>query len=401
MRRSLAMCLLLALILTGCTAAPKKETPKSGVVRVLVLGGSGLEPTLFTAFQSAYPNVKAESVQIAEEDDFATIIAKIQSGEIKVDAIVAPGNHFLFDTGVVQPMDDLIKQYKISLTEYGGSMELARYKGKTYGLPVSISPMVVVYNKDLFEKAGLKAPSDKWTWDDFEAAANALAKVQEGNEKGWGAAIPPWTMIDLLLSTGKGPAADDLSGLEAHLTRFSRMFAGQKVMPKEALANNDAEYFQAFGRGELGMLLNYWENSFAHNAPTFSWGLAPLPSTDKTPGLITLAMITTKAENRDNAEAFVRFAAGPTGSQAVVRIPGAPVPGYVDETVQKEWMAHASLKEDSLFVLKLKYQPAYEYPEALAPALLKEADAALKGTKTPADAIKAFQEARAPLMSNK
>ncbi|HWH70727.1 MAG TPA: hypothetical protein VNT26_15160, partial [Candidatus Sulfotelmatobacter sp.] len=96
MRRIIALCLLTALVLAGCTLAPKAkpQVKLTGTVRVLVLGGPGMESTFFTGFQSANPDVKPETVTIPETDDFAQIIAKIKSGEIKVDAIVAPANNF-------------------------------------------------------------------------------------------------------------------------------------------------------------------------------------------------------------------------------------------------------------------------------------------------------------------
>ncbi|HYG59958.1 MAG TPA: extracellular solute-binding protein, partial [Symbiobacteriaceae bacterium] len=400
MRRSLALCLMFALLLAGCTVAPKATTepPLSGTVRVLVMGGPGLESTLFTGFQHLYPDVKPESVQLPE-GDFQQIVDSIMSGATKVDAIISPANSFFFAKGVVDPLDDMVKKSKLSLDEYGATVELGMYKDKLFGLPVSVSPMLLVYNKEMFEQAGLKAPGESWTWDEFEAAANALAAVQAGKEKGWGAAIAPWTLVDLLLTAGKGPADADLTALKTQLARLHRLQSGDRALPVEPLGSSDTDYFLAFARGEVGMLLGYWENSFAHTKPQFSWGVAVPPGDSRTLGSATLAMVTANAENRANAEAFVKFAAGPTGAQAVVRLPGAPVPGMVNDTVKAQWLANAGLQDDSAFVLKLKYLPSTEFPEEMIQPLLLEADAALKGKKTADEAIAAYQQARAPFMS--
>ncbi|HWI51949.1 MAG TPA: extracellular solute-binding protein [Symbiobacteriaceae bacterium] len=403
MRRAIALCLLAALVLAGCTVAPKPKEVKnlSGTVRVLVLGSPGLETTLFTGFQSAYPNVKPETVTLPEEGEFAQIIGQIKSGEIKVDAIVAPANSFLFAQGVVAPLDDMVKSEKLSLKEYGDSVSLAKYNGKLMGLPLSVSPMVVVYNKEMFEKAGLKTPAAGWTWDDFEKAGLELTKQQAGKEKGWGVGIPPWSLVDLLLTAGKGPADPDLKTLQATLERLRRFKTADKYYAPDTVGEDGTDYYLAFARAEIGMVLGYWENSFAHAHPEFAWGVAPIPGSDLTPGIATLAMVTANAENKDNAWAFTRFVGSATGAQAVVRMPGAPVPGYVDESIQRDWLAHTTLKEDSAFVLKLKYLPTLEYPEAMAGMLMKESDEAISGKKTVEDAIKAYQEARAPLMSKK
>ena len=46
--------------------------------------------------------------------------------------------------------------------------------GKQYGLPESFSNVVLIYNKDLFDQAGVAYPSSDWTQDDLQAAAEAI-----------------------------------------------------------------------------------------------------------------------------------------------------------------------------------------------------------------------------------
>ena len=51
------------------------------------------------------------------------------------------------------------------------------------GVPALIDNLAIVYNKTLFDEAGLEYPNADWTWDDFRAAAKALtdpAKKQFG-----------------------------------------------------------------------------------------------------------------------------------------------------------------------------------------------------------------------------
>ena len=46
--------------------------------------------------------------------------------------------------------------------------------GKQYGLPGNFSNVVLVYNKDLFDQAGIDYPTADWTQDDVQTAAEAI-----------------------------------------------------------------------------------------------------------------------------------------------------------------------------------------------------------------------------------
>ncbi|MBN2544297.1 MAG: extracellular solute-binding protein, partial [Spirochaetes bacterium] len=54
------------------------------------------------------------------------------------------------------------------------SLDSGRMNGKLYGVCLGANAMALGYNKDLFDKAGIEYPNEKWTWDDLEKASNAL-----------------------------------------------------------------------------------------------------------------------------------------------------------------------------------------------------------------------------------
>ncbi|MET9731607.1 extracellular solute-binding protein [Streptomyces sp. NPDC006458] len=61
-------------------------------------------------------------------------------------------------------------------------IEQAKYEGKTYGVPFVTDTLALVYNKALFEKAGVEAPQ---TWDELKQAA-ATIKAKTGVDGYWG-----------------------------------------------------------------------------------------------------------------------------------------------------------------------------------------------------------------------
>ena len=52
-----------------------------------------------------------------------------------------------------------------------------------YGLPRDFQTIVLFYNKDMFDAAGVEYPSADWTYDDLMAAAKALTKDNDGDGK--------------------------------------------------------------------------------------------------------------------------------------------------------------------------------------------------------------------------
>ncbi|WP_314592153.1 extracellular solute-binding protein [Paenibacillus terrigena] len=50
---------------------------------------------------------------------------------------------------------------------YQGPMKVARHNGMLPGLPVDVSIPLLVFNKEMFDRAGLAYPTEDLTWDDF------------------------------------------------------------------------------------------------------------------------------------------------------------------------------------------------------------------------------------------
>lgn len=62
-----------------------------------------------------------------------------------------------------------------------------QFAGQQFALPRDTTSVVLAYNKQLFQKAGVALPLDSWTWDDYQAAAQRLT-AGTGGTKIWGTA---------------------------------------------------------------------------------------------------------------------------------------------------------------------------------------------------------------------
>ena len=67
------------------------------------------------------------------------------------------------------------------------SLDVFKLDGAQYGLVESFSNVVLYYNKDLFDAAGVAYPEASWTWTDELAAAEALTDADKGI---WGTFSP-------------------------------------------------------------------------------------------------------------------------------------------------------------------------------------------------------------------
>ncbi len=83
---------------------------------------------------------------------------------------------------------------------YPGALKVAKYQGRLYGLPWIAQPVVLYYNVQAFQKAGLNPPDESWTWDTFKEAAKKLTvKDASGNTVQWGTAFNGWPPIQMFI----------------------------------------------------------------------------------------------------------------------------------------------------------------------------------------------------------
>ncbi len=84
-----------------------------------------------------------------------------------------------------------------------GVLEAYATDGAQYALPSSFSNVVLFYNKDLFDAAGLDYPTADWTWADEQAAAEKLTDTGAGV---WGS--PPAHLVLRVLQGARSRTAD-------------------------------------------------------------------------------------------------------------------------------------------------------------------------------------------------
>lgn len=91
------------------------------------------------------------------------------AGNIPMDVMYLPGDTFTeaIDPGIIRELQSFIDNDKsFRLSEFfPGAVDAHRYKGVICGLPQVVSPVVLLYNKTMFDEVGMPYPTTNWNWD--------------------------------------------------------------------------------------------------------------------------------------------------------------------------------------------------------------------------------------------
>ena len=172
------LALLLALAMVFCLVACGQSKPADDGEAVTITycnfnSSGGNEETLqkmADAFHEANPNITVEIETIAYDDYFIQMQTRVAGGtapdcyELNIENFAAYANKGL--------LAEITGADTSALNET--ALNAFNVNGKQYGLPESFSNVVLIYNKDLFDKAGVGYPTADWTQDDLQAAAEAI-----------------------------------------------------------------------------------------------------------------------------------------------------------------------------------------------------------------------------------
>jgi multiple sugar transport system substrate-binding protein len=142
---------------------------------------------IIAAFEAENPDIQVEVEIIPfaqyDQDSQTTILGQEGPNILEVNSVSLGA---FTSKGLVQPLDDLLAGSSIQAERfYPGAWAAGHIQGKVWGLPLDTGTRLVLYNKDLFEAAGVEPFGDTVTWEELLAAAEAINNPDEG-VYGWG-----------------------------------------------------------------------------------------------------------------------------------------------------------------------------------------------------------------------
>lgn len=280
-------------------------------------------------------------------------------------------------------------------------------QGVQYALPFSADVSALVYNRGLFEEAGLDPDQPPVTWHELREAAQRLTTgdrygyVFAGGEPGGHMfTFMPYVWAnggEYLSEDGRRALLDSPEAIEA-LQFFTDLTLGDKVTPPGVVNYNGAENSEAFTAEKAAMIVtgNFDVENLNTNFPDLDYGVTLIPKpTDGSHSAYSggdLVAITSQTDYVEEAWEFIKFGLSEEVQvEAFAKNGILPVRKDLNDNRYFEEEPKYKVFADAYTIGQMPYSP--KYFELYNP-LLSGMQSALQGKKTPEEA---FTEATAEM----
>lgn len=405
-----------ALLLVGVSvSALAADAVKLQMYYPIAVGGkiSHTVEGLVADFEKLHPDI---SIQPVYTGDYATTVTKaltaFRGGNAPQIAVIGDIEAYsLIDAGAILPVSDLADDQagKAWIDGFYPAF-IRKIQNKVWGIPFQRSTVVLYWNKQAFQQAGLDGETPPANWQQVVDFGQKLV-VRSGNEvKQWGIEIPStpigyWTFQGIAatngshLDNGKGTAVtfNTPANVEA-LTWLTDLAQKYGVSPKGAITWSTTP--QDFIDGKTAMMVTTTGNltTVRENAK-FPFGVAMLP--EKTQrgsptggGNLYLFNGTTPAQQKA-AVAFMQWLSAPEQAARWSIATGyvATSPAAWETATMKEYAAKVPQATVAREQLKYSQPELSTYNSVQIQELLNRAvEAAVTQSKTPSQALENAQK---------
>lgn len=300
---------------------------------------------MFNAYNAANPGVTATVESAPWEEFWSRQEARLAAGNPSDLSIGDPGYFGRFaHKGYYLDLASYVERDNIDLSQwFDVTISDCRYdnttgivgQGALVGLPATYVGLILYYNKDLFDAAGLAYPDDTWTRDTLTEAARTLTKDSAGKSSGeadfnaddivqwgithnlgYGLAAHTWNNGGELISIDQTQCLLTEPATLEIFEWFAKLLHEDHVNPTPAQLEGLPNPLQV-GRVAMSMDGSWNVDYYAENLE-FNWDIAPVPLGNKGLDRITYAGTNTMhifkdSKHLDEAWKLLQFMAGEEG----------------------------------------------------------------------------------------
>jgi ABC-type glycerol-3-phosphate transport system substrate-binding protein len=302
--------------------------------------------TIKASFEKMYPNVKVNEISYPFGQFHDQMLTQLNAGSppdvLRNDTPQQPS---YMEKGFLAPLDDAFKEAGVDPNALVSIQKEAQRDGKNYGVAYAANPRALVYNKALFQEAGLKVPT---TVEELEAAMPKLTRADRqqfglamaskaGDATGLFIQIMPVVigMGGHFFKDGKLTATDPK--VAAALSLIKRLWDGNTI-PRglDAVAANTLIY-EAKAASILSgpFIIGQTKSANPETAKNLEVVPSPLPS-GTTLVVSAFWAVPAKAKNKEWGTKFAMHMLAPDSQRAIIEqqttVPGRP------EMVSEEYL---------------------------------------------------------------
>jgi multiple sugar transport system substrate-binding protein len=323
---------LFPLLVAGALLALAACARESGeVIRFATWGGASEETdfsrtinNLYRQFESKHPGVRLREEKIPGSKEYVSkmLLSFVAGTEPETMQLDASSAAIFIENGVLLDLRPFIERDPDFNIEdfYPNVVDIARRDEAIYAIPRDFTPMVMYYNKRLFDEAGVPYPADHWTYDEFLETAKKLTDHKRGR---WGFKFDNWMpgWITWIWNNGGDVLSPDGTHASGFMDSPATVEAVQfmvdlvnkhRVAP--SISDTAALGVNPFMNGDAAMqVAGHWALVEIQNAPKVRLediGIAPLPT--NLPQSVTVmyqvgVSIGRNCRNPDLAWEFIKF----------------------------------------------------------------------------------------------
>lgn len=297
--------------------------------------------TIIAAFEEENPDITIDVTTLPYADYFTALQTDLAGGtEADVFDIEYANFRSYAANGVIAPLDGVdTAALDTSLAE------AYQFDGTQYALPSSFSNVVLYFNKDLFDAAGVEYPTADWTWADEQAAAEQLTDASAGV---FGDYQPiSYNEYYKTVAQAGGEFLNE-DGTEVAFNSPEGIAGAEWLVNKSGTTMPTAEQGAGTPDYDSGLFLDgklamwhtgIWMFGALADAP-FEWDIAVEPGdTQKASALFSNALaVSANSDDKDAAQKWAEFLSTSAAAAEVRLDAGWELPPISDETILASYL---------------------------------------------------------------
>jgi len=340
--RGTLFCLLIILTCVGCRAQPGSDS-----ISFMVFGDPAelqAYQSLVEAFKVQHPEINIQLRHVPSQHDYRQRLTAEFSAGAPPDVMLLNYRRFaaFASQGGLEPLGPYLAQSDLIQESdfFAPTIQSFNFNRHLWCIPQNVSSLVVYYNQDLFDAAGVDYPADDWTRQDFLERARALTLDLDGDGRTdqYGVGLSPklfrlapfiWQNGGQLVDDPAAPtrlALDSRAALQAF--RWLVDLQVQQGVAPDAAAEAAESSQNRFLNGRLAMIFNSRRGVPTYRTiTTFRWDVVPLPAGQQPAGILhsDAYCMAAKTQNKPAAWTFIQFANSAAG-QELIAATGRTVP---------------------------------------------------------------------------